>query len=343
MVICICAFTSFGKILQKKLETQFNDILWITKKDSEDLKLWISDAFSKRFPVIFIGATGIAVRSIADFVHDKLHDSPVLVMDENCKFIIPLLSGHVGGANEIARIIGERTGAVPVITTATDVQDLFSVDVFAVKNSLKIINRDGIKKFSSKLLTAEKPLTVWINPKIKIKESVIPPELQLLPQNETPEYADLWIESDFCDERLNNCLLFLEPKVYCVGIGCKKGKTFEELKHFLEKTLTNNQLEGLSSISSIVLKENELGLQTLAQYYNIPFNVYTSSELENVLGEFTDSDFVEQTTGVGNVCERSAVLSAGENGKLILKKTAENGITLALAKKTPEIITWWTK
>ena len=94
---------------------------------------------------MFICATGIVVRTIAPFVANKLTDSPVIVIDELGKNVIPLLSGHYGGANDIADILAKALGANLIITTATDINNLFAIDVFARDNGLKISNKDGIK------------------------------------------------------------------------------------------------------------------------------------------------------------------------------------------------------
>ena len=107
---------------------------------------WTEKQFSESDGLVFIGATGIAVRAIAPCLKDKFQDPAVVVMDEKAKFVIPLLSGHVGGANELAVQIGEVTGAVPVLTTATDVNRKFAVDVFA-RNQNLLITADWQKKF----------------------------------------------------------------------------------------------------------------------------------------------------------------------------------------------------
>ena len=115
-------------------------------KAAGTLAAFTEAAFREGTPLIFVSALGIAVRTIAPFVKDKLTDPPVLVLDEQALHVIPVLSGHYGGANELAARIAAALGADPVITTATDVNGAFSVDVFARENGLKIGNRKGLDR-----------------------------------------------------------------------------------------------------------------------------------------------------------------------------------------------------
>ena len=170
MILRVCTFTKQGDELSHQLFDTWKEMIVQTRGD-QSLEAWVRDCFAWHLPILFIGACGIAVRAIAPHVQDKLSDSAVLVMDEKGEFVIPILSGHAGGANAIARKISARTGARPVITTATDVEGLFSVDVFAVQNGLRIWNREGIRKVSSKLLAGEKgnfPLFHFSNPLISV-------------------------------------------------------------------------------------------------------------------------------------------------------------------------------
>ena len=121
----------------------------------QPLTEWTGEQMKKRRSLLFIGACGIAVRAIAPFLTDKLNDVPVLVMDEQGCFVIPVLSGHVGGANDLAVSLAERMGSTPVITTATDLNHCFAVDLFARRNALHIVNKDGIAKVSSRILAGE--------------------------------------------------------------------------------------------------------------------------------------------------------------------------------------------
>ena len=338
MIICACFFTENGKLLLDRIRREMPEITWLVRNAEENLKDWAKSAFEKHLPLLFIGAAGIAVRTIADFVSNKLEDSPVIVMDEKGRFVIPLLSGHMGGANELATLISSRINAQSVVITATDIEAKFAVDVFAKNNGLKIVNKDGIKQISAKVLKNEK-LTVWVNPEICIKDKNVPECLTLITEKKRPAYADIVI--DLPRSVLLNkeeCTLQLVPRLYCAGLGCKKDKAFEELNQFLTANFAKTEL--LYAVASIDLKQKELGLMTLAQYHHVPFVTFSSEELKQAEGSFTESEFVEKTTGVSNVCERAAVLCAGKNSKLILKKIAENGMTLAVAEREPVIADW---
>ena len=338
MIVCACFFTENGKLLLERLKREMPEITWLVRNADENLKAWAKSAFERHLPLLFIGAAGIAVRTIADFVSSKLEDSPVLVMDEKGQFVIPLLSGHVGGANELAALISSRINARNVVTTATDVEQKFAVDVFAKNNGLKIVNKDGIKQISAKVLKNEK-LTVWVNPEICIKDKNVPESLSLIMEKTKPAYTDILIDLPRSVQlKEKGCTLLLVPRLYCAGIGCKKGKSFEDLRAFLKANFDKTEL--LYAVSSIDLKQNEIGLMTLAQYYHLPFVTFSAEELRLAQGSFSESEFVEKTTGVSNVCERAAVLCAGEGAGLVLAKTAQDGMTLAVAERRPLIADW---
>ena len=360
MIVCSCSFSELGALCEEKLFPRCPEITWISQRHGyvingcmsmtiqimPDIKDFIAEAFRKRLPVLFIGATGIAVRLLAEHVKDKFLDSPVLVMDVERRFVIPLLSGHVGGANELAVLLAERMGAVPVITTASDVQNKFAIDVFAKRNGFSILNRDAAKRVAVKILCDE-TARVWVHPSVVCPSDGIPPELSLSQATIPPESADIIILSDetaTCSEAAygERCVV-LVPKLYCVGIGCKQGKSFDELSAFLEENLSADVRENMCAIASIDLKAREIGLMELAQYHHIPFVTYTASELAAVQGDFSESDFVREQTGVSNVCERAAVKCADEGGVLVCKKIAKDGMTLAVAKRKPKIVTWETE
>lgn len=318
MKIIIISFTKKGYELSERLSKSVpHDIQLIFKgKDSpcdQSLTEICGDAFEKGIALVFIGAAGIAVRSIADFVKDKLKDPPVIVIDEAGSFVIPVLSGHIGGANELALEIASASGAVPVITTSTDINGAFSVDLFAKENGLSIADRAGIAKVSSAALEG-KAVT------ISIKD--YPPK----------EPVDVLISDEvmpgFSSIRL--C-----PKKYALGMGCRRGKSFEELRYAAESVLEEHgiSLSEVGCIATIDKKKDEEGLIQLSQAWRLPLVTFDAGTLAAVQGDFTSSAAVLEKVGVDNVCERAAVLAAGRGSELIIKKTAISGITVAAAMR----------
>lgn len=346
MKLSIISFTEKGLSLSKRLTKVWKEteVILYTKctaylkeerKHSvmfvdKSIKEWTKEQMEEKNALLFIGACGIAVRSIAPCIVDKLHDSPVLVMDERGEYIIPILSGHMGGANEMAHYIAEKIKAVPVITTATDINGMFAVDLFAKKNKLHIIDKEGIAKVSSKVLAGQK-ITISIENGHICEDSPLPEELILVSYPPT-EQVDIVVTSKNVDF---DATIRLRPKEYVIGMGCKKGMDAEKIedliKHCMEKLgITSIQLLALASIEQ---KCREQGFLIWSRKYNVPFLTYNAEQLQGVEGNFSESSFVKDTVGVGNVCERAALKACGDYGNLILKKYAENGMTIAVARR----------
>ena len=304
LIRTVC-FTDNGRNLIEKLSMADSDFILDIKPEGISLSDWTKESFKQHLPILFVGSVGIAVRTIAPYVSDKLSDSAVIVVDELGKNVVPVLSGHYGGANELAVEIAGIIDATPVITTATDINNVFAVDVFAKKNGLWISDKSKIKEVSSKALKGEK----------------------------------LHVEQR--DEFITVEDLELIPKRLVLGMGCKKGKSFECLRDFILSNYDAKYLkENLYAICSIDVKVREIGLIKVAQYFGVPFITYSADELKEVQGDFTDSEFVDDTVGVGNVCERAALLGAGEDGKLIKRKLANDGMTLAEARREKIVLDW---
>ena len=287
---------------------------------------WARDGFMEADALIFVCAAGIAVRAIAPWVKSKTTDPAVLVLDEKGTFVIPLLSGHIGGANELARSLAEWIGATPVITTATDLNDLFAVDVFAAKNHLRISDMKLCKEISAALLRGEQ---VGFCSDLPVSGP--------LPKGLTDGDATLGI----CVSREQKApyprTLRLIPQRFALGVGCKRGKNAEALDAFLRRNLQASgvSIEELFCMASIDLKKDEPGLLAFCETHRLPFYTYSADELNAVPGEFSGSAFVKETTGTDCVSERAAVKVSG--GELIVKKVAEDGMTFALAKREEEI------
>ena len=329
---------------------------------TESLSTWTAQRMAEGDALLFIGACGIAVRAIAPNLTDKLHDVPVLVMDEAGQFVIPILSGHVGGANELAYELADFMGAQAVITTATDVQKKFAVDLFAKRNYLEIMNKDGIAKVSAKVLAGEQ-LTISVgvgnieryNPdfcevpeadfskeendslsascmhKRNSRELCVNQPLRLV-HYAADEPVDI-VVSEFPEQ--NNALIRLRPKRYVVGMGCRKQKDSKELMDLYLETLKINHIEPgeVYALASIDKKKEEPGLIAISEKMRIPFLTYTAEELKQVGACVHSSEFVESQVGVDNVCERAALVGCGKSGALIYEKHAGDGMTIAIAKR----------
>lgn len=339
MLISLIAFTQNGSALCKKLqlflESMEHEVKAFAKegyaKDlglipvTESLGQWTESQFHSCQGLIFIGAAGIAVRAIAPYVNNKKNDPAVLVLDEKGNYVIPILSGHIGGANELALTIAEGLGAVPVITTATDINHKFAVDVFARKNQLYIQRMDYAKEISAAILRGE-PVGFF---SVFDYQGVLSENLSLDP---SCEYG-ICISFDEEKQPFGKTLQLI-PQILTLGLGCRKGKTLSEIEAVVEKILLQNNISmhSLRNVATIDLKKEEKGLLEFCEKYQLELIIYTAEQLKQAKGNFLESDYVNTVTGIGNVCERAAVLGSG-NGTVLQKKAADNGVTVSLARK----------
>lgn len=291
---------------------------------------WAKEQMEQKNILIFIGACGIAVRAIAPCITDKLHDSPVLVVDEKGRYVIPILSGHMGGANEIAVRIASAIGAVPVITTATDMNGRFAVDLFAKKNGLHIANKDGIAKVSSKVL-AGKEITLSVEPG-HLDENAEKPEGIRKVSYPPKQKVDILVTTE---EKNPETLICLKPREYVIGMGCRMGKEAGRIESLIQRSIKEAGIskEQIYALASIDRKKDEEGFLAWSRKENIPFLTFTAGQLEEVGGNFHTSEFVKDRVGVDNVCERAALKACGSGGKLVYEKHAEDGMTIAIAKR----------
>lgn len=320
MKLELIAFTQRGNDLARRLAETLSGRGYQAACTRDGLKAeaWAEQAFSRSDGLIFVGAAGIAVRAIAPHLRHKSSDPAVVVVDERGQFVIPILSGHLGGANDLAREIAALLGATPVITTATDVNGVFAVDQWARRQGLLVCNPEGILPISSRLLAGE---TVGFFSTWPI-DGKLPRGLRLVSREDAQVVLDL--------HRPEGNALWLCPKGVRVGMGCRRGTPVSVLRHLLEDVLTRESIppKAVCALCTIDLKKDEAGLQELAGELQVPLRTYSAQELAEIPGDFTPSPFVEQVTGVDNVCERAA-LACG--GTLLRHKTAKEGATVALA------------
>lgn len=308
------------------------------------LKEWTGIHFKEDDIIIFTGACGIAVRSIAPFVESKCSDPAVIVIDDMGGNVISLLSGHLGRANEWTRIIAAGINANPVITTSSDIHKKIAIDLFAAQNNLYIDNMETAKKIQAAVIEG-KNIMVYCDAEIKgnipgnFYINKVPVSSVCNNTGNNSIYAI--VISPFTSFKkqgiLNskdNAVLHLVPKVITIGTGCRKSKTYNEVNSFIREALKSADISvhAVSDIATIDIKKNETGILQLAEKNKWQLSFYSAAQLNTVTDSASFSGFVQEVTGTGNVCERAALFPQGEK-KLILKKQAGNGITVAAAIK----------
>ena len=320
MNLAFAAFTQRGQTLAQRLADALGGTVTRCGKD-HPLDAWTQANFACRDGLIFVGATGIAVRAVAPYLESKTTDPAVVVVDEGGTFVISLLSGHLGGANQLARQAAELLGATPVITTATDVRGLFAVDTWAKAQGCRVLEPERIKTVSGKLLAGE---SITLRCPWPVA-------------GEIPQGVILTEEED-CDVDVTlfpgpTKALHVIPLLLVLGVGCRRGTSERAIAETITQML--DQLgcvpQALAKVCSIDLKAEEPGLLAFCRTWGLPLVTYSAQELEKAPGTFTPSDFVRQVTGTDNVCERSAVLGSG-GGVLCQKKYTGDGVTAAVAQ-----------
>ncbi len=306
----------------------------------KSLSAAVSETFNKFRGHIFIMSTGIVVRIIAPHIRHKTVDPAVVVVDEMANHSISLVSGHIGGANSLTKQIAEITGAKPVITTATDVNDVPAIDVLASERDLVIENPDAIKGVNMALLTNRK---IYLHDPFNLMRDFLPKSCLLFDTDSGKSNRTNWKKffdndilgvfiDDVCVD-LPPQILILRPRSLVVGMGCNRNTDMQEMKVFLHNILKKFALASgsLRCIATINIKKDELGLIALAKELELPMEFFDKEELKKVKDIETPSAMVEKHIGIKSVCEAAAILSA-KMGRLIVPKQSTRNVTVAIAK-----------
>ncbi len=300
--------------------------------------------------LVFVGACGIAVRAIAPHVRSKLSDPAVVSVDEAGAWCVPLLSGHVGGANALARRIAHALGGQAVISTATDVRGTFAADEWAARHGLAIANPQAIRAVASALLEGQ-PVGMSTGAGVNL-EGELPKGIALVGASDVaanagvdaPLAALIYVGPE--DEaHAREALLARIPALpheapvlrlvaptTVVGAGCRRGCDPGALHGAAMAALREAGLDerSVACVASIDLKADEPAMLALAQTLACELHTFSAQELAAQAGDFSHSDFVEAQVGVGNVCERAAVACGAA---LVSPKASHNGTTVALGRR----------
>ena len=369
VLLITCSVRGYATMqkLAKKLEN-ISGAEIITKVKCEALpevsmrktvKACVDAYFEQVDAIVFVTASGIAVRSVAEHLAHKSKDPAIVCMDELGKHVISLVSGHAGGANALTQMLADVMWATPVITTATDVEGRFSIDDYAREHNLVVTDWAKAKAISAEVLaTGAEPVRV---DEAKVLQEEEKNACEICKGQKSTGIDVGKIENDGCengidvqklqigshqvvitpqDVSVDAQTLQLIPRCIVAGVGCKKGMPVDKIEHAVQDAFAKAglRMEALCAVASIDLKKEEVGLQEFCETRNVPFETYAAEELQAVPGTYSASEFVSGVTGVDNVCERSAVKYASEHatnqgerllrmqvGDLLLREQAQDG------------------
>lgn len=344
-------------------ETTHSDSTSVPEQSFQSLTRCVAKTFHAFTQHIFITATGIAVRSIAPHLEHKNTDPAVVVCDQKGAYAISLLSGHLGGANTLAHTVATVTGGVAVITTATDTEQLPSIDIIAQQNGCTMHNVEAVKHINGALLAGEPVLIDDPADMLQLQNSpyatlfrfsnpadMVMPETGVeddfgsdptaMPEQEagtSPQVIVSWRHPNFLET--GDRTLILHPPVLHVGIGCKRGTFADDIESFLNQTLEKNRiaLGSVTAFATVSAKADERGITELAANRNTPLVFFAAEELDI---EKVPNPSLAPANAIGtrSVAEAAALCSAKRRtgkARLVLEKTKTDSITLAVALEIP--------
>ncbi|WP_296873991.1 cobalt-precorrin 5A hydrolase [uncultured Methanobrevibacter sp.] len=334
MKMAIISVSDKGRTLALKLKDKLDDDSTVIRCDlyHKNVKNYFPVLFYEYDAIIAIMASGILIRSIAPLVESKVTDPAVLNIDDNGNFVISTLSGHLGGANELAHKISGLIDATPVITTSTDVNKKLGIDVLAKDLYLTIDNTKEILYFNKAILEGNE-LSFTINPNKNfdylfeyLNNNTLEIDLSI--------YYSSKISVDEIHVEIDEHKIILKEKKIVVGIGCRRGKECEKIYDGLKKSLDDLNImpSRVNMLTSAEIKKDEKGILELSDKLEIPVEFVEIDKLRLFESrDVTKSDFVYSKFGIYGVCEPSALIMAGFDSKLIYKKTSYDGITISIA------------
>lgn len=327
MRIGIISVTKQGDLIADKLK----EILYaevFSKSSIEDFNIKsITEKLMESYQaVIFIASTGIGVRSIAPFLKGKAVDPAVLVIDSCANFVISLVSGHLGGANELTLKVAEVLKAQPVITTATDNLGITAPDVIAKHNNFIIEDLKKAKYIAAKLVDGKKVAFIDDKQYIPLPKGYI----DNVEEAEGAVYVTNRIQGNWQNEKFISLKLIRRDVI--LGIGCRKNFDAEKMHKTVIKVLGENNIDirAVSIVATVEIKKDEKAILELSKKFNAELKIFTLNEIKKIEDKYKGSDFVEKSIGVRAVCEPSVELSGG---KLLTGKICCDGMTICIGER----------
>lgn len=321
MKIAILAITEEAGLLAGRLKNKLTGST-VIKCRGKTLSA-IREAWKSHDALICIMACGIVVRAVCPLASDKRSDPAVLVLDQKGRFVIPLLSGHLGGANELAAKVAGITGGTAAVTTASDCSGHTPLDLWIRDRGLKPANPEILPEIMGRLVD-HGALGIYSDCGLP----ALPADLRSV---DSIDHADIVISIKQVTKSGRHTLV-LSPPVLVAGIGCNRGTPAGKIRTALEKTCLEAGLDpkAVLRIASIDLKRDETGLIESAHMLGAELLFYSAGQL-NTVEDVQKSDAVMRATGAKGVCEPAAILASG-NGVLLVEKRKWKDVTIALAK-----------
>ncbi|MBD0380691.1 cobalt-precorrin 5A hydrolase [Paenibacillus sedimenti] len=344
----IVAITKHGVDIARKLNERMSgsDVYYMSKfakGDEEQRQIQLFDGsvrllFPSLFPayqgLIIIISLGAVVRMIAPLLQDKKKDPGVVVIDDKGEHVISVLSGHLGGANELTLEVAAAIEARPVITTASDVQKTIPVDLFGRRFGWVWESADKLTPVSASVVNEERIAVIQESgePNWWTHDRQMPPNIQRFTRiDEAQAFAPqavLFVSHRLLTEDeqsiLRNGVLY-RPKIIVLGIGCNRGTTAEEIEAVISETLEELafSIRSVKAVCTIDLKKDEEGLLAVTRKYGWEFVHYPAEQLNTVPIE-APSDTVHRFTGAYGVSEPAVKLYTGSERLALVKKKSGN-------------------
>ena len=334
MKIAIITVSNKGQELAAELKEKLDSDSTIIRCDlyHKNVKKHFPVLFEEYDAIIAVMASGILIRSIAPLVESKATDPAVINIDDNGNFAISTLSGHLGGANKLAKKVAELIGATPVITTSTDVNSKLGIDVMAKDLYLSIDNPKEILHFNKAILEGGE-IKLTVNPNRNFDYLFTYLNNNTLEINVSIYYSSK-MDKDEIHVQLDEHEMTLKERKIVVGLGCRRGKECEAIYDGVVKSLDDLKIpvSRVNMLASAEIKKDEGGMLELSSKLDIPISFVELDKLKLFHSrDVKKSEFVMSKFGIWGVCEPSALIMAGYDSKLIYKKTSYDGVTVSVA------------
>jgi len=326
-------FSDFEIFAPVKFSDNNGKIQWYDESTTQK----IVDLFKSNDGIVCLFSLGAVIRLLAPHIKDKKTDPAVIVIDDNANFVISVLSGHLGGANELSNEIAEKIGSTPVITTAADVNKTIAVDLVGKKFGWKIDDDSNVTRISAFMVNKEK-IGIFQNIgkkewwKEKLPENItFFSNIEDLKASESKGY--LIITNDQIDDEsvLKNSVVYRVPDLV-VGIGLHWDTSKEIILNGVNETLKKFELKQkqIARFVSIKKEKDVIGLIELGKEMNIPIEYIDREDLATITAP-NPSETVQAFEGTASVSEAAAIKSS--KGELIVEKQKfPPNLTVAIAR-----------